>query len=178
MTVTEKCIRNTVHTSDGICGIKAAYPFVEGIGNARRLNKFFADIGEGFARRAAVIAEGEHIFSLEFSTVYQDDAFCSILFEKTVRCGRNMTAYRPFSVTFSQKNGNFLSLPLISRSLCTRYPEVKKTAKKYGISISFSEFSRCFCLTENGAFIYRSVFVPGADAYKIGNRLRKFYISE
>ena len=49
-------------------------------------------------------------------------------------------------------------------------------AKRNGISISFSEFSRLYYLNENGAVIYKSVFTNGKEIRKTSECVRKFYI--
>ncbi len=178
MTFTEKTSHISHRTTDGVCGINIRRPVIGNCKCDKKLNVFFDNLALKFTDFAKKSGKASDIFTFDFCVTYTSDTLCSIFFEKSVKNGRYITAYTPFSVTFLQKNGIFLSLPYAYGTLSERYKEVKKTAKRHGINISFSEFSRCYYLVENGAVIYKSVFAQGKEIRKTGECIRKFYISD
>lgn len=177
MTVDEKITNDTFNNNGAVCGIKIRCPKLLGAKCSKKMNAFFDELCRDFTALAKKKGGDGDIFSFDFVSVYSTDSLCSIFFEKSVRNGRYITAYTPFSVTFLQKNGIFIPLYRADASLSSRFQEVKGMAKRNGISISFSEFSRCYYLNENGAVIYRSVFVPDKQIRKTSECVRKFYIS-
>ena len=176
MTVTEKTTHISHRIDDGVCGINIRRPVVENCKSGKKLNSFFEKLSADFTAFAKKHGKPSDIFTFDFCVTYQDETLCSIFFEKFIKNGRYIISYTPFSVTFLIKNGSFLSLPYAYGTLSSRYKEVKKNAKRHGISISFSEFSRRYYLTENGAVIYKSIFAEGKEIRKTSECIRKFYI--
>ena len=177
MTVDEKITHDTFKNNGAVCGIKIRCPKLLGAKCSKKMNAFFDELCRDFTVLAKKKGREGDIFSLDFVSAYSNDSLCSIFFEKSVKNGRYITAYAPFSVTFLQKNGVFIPLYRADASFSNHFYEVKKKAKKHGLSISFSEFSRCYYLTENGAVVYKSVFIPGKEIRKTSECVRKFYIS-
>ncbi len=176
MTVDEKITHDTVKANGKTCGVKIRCPELLGAKCSKNMNAFFAELCRDFIAFAKKKGCDGDIFSLDF-TSYTSDTLCSIFFEKSVKNGRYITSYSPFSVTFLQKNGIFLPINSVSPSFGMKYRDVRKRAEKHGISISFSEFSRCYYLDENGAVIYASVFTEGKEIRKTSECVRKFYVS-
>ena len=176
MTVDEKITHDTFESDGGICGIKIRCPELLGAKCSKKMNAFFDEMCRDFTVFAKKNGMKGDIFSLDFVSVYTDATLCSIFFEKTVKNGRYIRSYSPFSVTLLQKNGLFIPLYRACPALSDRFDEVKKTSKRHGFNITFSEFSRCYYLNENGAVIYKSIFVPGKEIRKNSECVRKFYI--
>lgn len=178
MTINEKSEHISHRISDGMCGINTRRPVIENCKCGEKLNLFFEKLTVNFTAFAKKNGKPSDIFTFDFCVTYQDETLCSIFFEKFIKNGRYIISYTPFSVTFLQKSGTFLSLPYANGMLSERYRDVKKTAQRHGINISFSEFSRCYYLVENGAVIYKSVFAQGKEIRKTSECIRKFYISD
>ncbi len=176
MTIDEKITHDTFKKNGAVCGIKMRCPKLLGVKCSKKMNAFFDKLYSDFTVLAKKKGTDGDIFSLDFVSVYSTDSLCSIFFEKSVKNGRYITAYTPFSVTFLQKNGIFIPIYLADASFSNHFQDVKKRAKKHGLSLSFSEFSRCYYLNENGAVIYKSVFAAGKEIRKTSECVYKFYL--
>lgn len=177
MTIIEKTDRFTVNTENGICGVHIKYPFFENCKSAKALNNFFKKAVCGYTEYVKKNAQGGEIFSFDTPNIYQNGELCSIFFEKSVKRGRYITSYTPFSLTFSEKNGRPLSLLSVCQSSADSYIKVRKTAEKHGIKLSFSKFSKRFYVSENGIIVYFSVFEHDKGFRKTCECVKKIYLS-
>ena len=177
MTIIEKADRFTVNTKNGLCGVHIRYPFFENCKSAKALNDLFKKAVDGYAEYAKKSAQGGEIFSFDTPSIYHSGGLCSIFFEKSVKRGRYITSYTPFSLTFSEKSGKPLSLLSVCPSCADAYTNVRKTAEKYGVKLSFSDFSKRFYVSENGLAVYFSVFGHDKGLRKTCECVKKIYLS-
>lgn len=177
MTVREETARLTLKTENGICGVKMKYPVFENCKIAKDLNLFFDKVRKDYIQYAKEASHGGEIFSFDTPSVYSAYGLCSLFFEKTVKKGRYITHYSPFSLTFSHSSGKPLSLISVCPSCAETYTKIRKSASEYGVKISHRQFLRRFYVSENGIIVYFSVFKPESEMRQSCECVKKIYLS-